>query len=707
MDKIKIGLLGNPNSGKSSLFNQLTGLRQHVANFPGVTVDKKVGKTSLNENVQAEVIDLPGTYSLFPNTSDEKIVIQILSDIHGNDYPDLIVYVADITNLERHMLMATQIADLGIPMILCLNMVDLVEDKVDSIHIDVLKEFLTIPILPLSGKTGKNISELKKYLFQFASGERRRFLNDRPVYEMRIDENQLAMQIKEITGNANPYFNKIIAHHSYWLSHLSAIQKENIANIVSKNSFEDIPRQVEETLKRFEILTPVVRRALGNIPLSDSTITSRIDNVNTHRVYGPLIFFLIMFFVFQAIFSWAEYPMTWIEEGFIALGALVREVLPLGWFTDLLTEGVIAGLGGIMVFIPQITILFLIIAALEETGYMSRAVFLFDGIMQRFGLNGRSVVALISSGACAIPAIMSTRTIADRKERLITIMVSPLISCSARIPVYAVLIGFVVPPGYAWGIFNIQGLAFMGLYLLGIMAALVSAIVFKWIIKSRDHSYLMMELPLYKPPVLKNVALVVKEKVTTFVVEAGKIILIISVLLWFLSSYGPTHSMLEASQNAMAKAEMENLDEDTRDNLIAATKIEASYAGIMGKWIEPVIKPLGFDWKIGIALITSFAAREVFVGTMATIYSVGNTDDEATIREKMAAEKDPVTLKPRYDVATSFSLLIFYVFAMQCMSTLAVTRRETKSWKWPVIQFVYMGIMAYVGSLVVYQVLAG
>jgi len=460
-------------------------------------------------------------------------------------------------------------------------------------------------------------------------------------------------------------------------------------------------------MSRYADFGPVARKVITQDKKAPKSATDKIDAIITHRVIGPLIFFAIMFFVFQAIYSWSEAPMDWIDQFFAFSSNIVRNILPAAWYTDLIVDGIIAGLGGILIFIPQITILFLLISILEETGYMSRAVFMFDGLMQRFGLNGRSIVSLVSSGACAIPAIMATRTISSWKERLNTILVSPLISCSARIPVYAVLIAFVVPEEKMYGIFNLQGLAFMGLYLLGIAGALLAALAFKYILNVKsENSYLMIELPQYKPPIWKNALLNVKEKVSTFIFEAGKVILVISVLLWFLASYGPSTAMQSAEKEATAYIETNNLSELESENYLASKKIEASYAGYLGKFIEPAIRPLGFDWKIGIALITSFAAREVFVGTMATIYSVGSADDQATISEKMAAEVHPSTGAKVYSPATSLSLLIFYVFAMQCMSTLAVVKRETKSWKWPTIQFFFMGAMAYFGSLIAYQLMS-
>ena len=410
-----------------------------------------------------------------------------------------------------------------------------------------------------------------------------------------------------------------------------------------------------------------------------------------------------MLLVFQAIFAWASYPMDLIDSLFGQLVEGVQQVLPAGWVTDLITDGILAGLGGVVIFVPQIAILFFLITILEEVGYMARAAFMFDRVMQFFGLNGRSMVALISSSACAIPAVMSTRNIANWKERLITIMVSPLISCSARIPVYTVLIGFVVPVGTVWGVFNQQGLAFMGLYLLGIFAAFASAWVFKKVLKTNESSYLMLELPSYRPPVMRNVWLNVWEKVKTFLLEAGKVIIVISIALWGLATYGPKAAIEQAEQSAIEQATEQNLPENEAADLLAAKQLEASFAGHLGKFIEPAIAPLGFDWKMGIALITSFAAREVFVGTMATIYSIGSEDDESSVRDRMAAERNPVTGDLVYSLPTSLSLLIFYVFAMMCMSTLAVVKRETKSWKWPIIQFVFMTAMAYLSSWIVYQ----
>ena len=706
-ERIKVALVGNPNSGKSSLFNILTGLRQSVSNFPGVTVDKKIGTSYLENGEKISIIDLPGLYSMHPNSGDEKLVVNVLTNQKGENYPDLILYVADATNLERHLLLATQIIDLKIPMIFVLNMIDILDEKSQSFEIKHLTDYLQVPVIPVSGRNATNIDKLKTKIQKFASFGKEDFISKKTLYPIPENISTFLTEIKNFTNCQNDYYAKILGHHHEWLNHLKEEQSNSIKWAVARFSFDNIKNQLDETMSRYAAFGPVSRKVVSQNKNASKSLTDKIDAVITHRVLGPFIFFAIMFFVFQAIYSWSEAPMDWIDQFFAFSGGIVRNILPDVWFTDLIVDGIIAGLGGILIFIPQITILFLLISILEETGYMSRAVFMFDGLMQRFGLNGRSIVSLVSSGACAIPAIMATRTISSWKERLNTILVSPLISCSARIPVYAVLIAFVVPDEKMYGIFNLQGLAFMGLYLLGIVGALFAALVFKVILKvENDNSFLMIELPQYKPPIWKNAFLNVKEKVSTFIIEAGKVILVISILLWFMASYGPTAAMQNAEKEALSFIQTNNLSDIDGENLLASKKIEASYAGHLGKFIEPAIRPLGFDWKIGIALITSFAAREVFVGTMATIYSVGSADDQTTISQKMAAEINPKTGDKVYNPATSLSLLIFYVFAMQCMSTLAIVKRETKSWKWPIIQFLFIGAMAYFGSLITYQLMS-
>lgn len=694
-----IALLGNPNSGKSSLFNQLTGLSQKVGNFPGVTVDKKYGSIRLSTGEEVGMVDFPGTYSFYPTALDERIVVQTLLDKGAAQYPDAVLYVADITKLEKHLLLFSQLKDLGLPLALVLNMSDIAEKEGLQLNRQQLAGSLGVPVVLVSSRSGEGLDELPALIENLL----RLRQDTSPDFSLSAQEQQLAKVIQGLFPDHNSYEALLIAHHYQWLPFVKEAQREVIRTEVQKVQFNSLRAQVDETMARFDYFTPSVKRNLTQQTEASGKLSDKLDGILTHRIFGPIIFFLLMLLVFQAIFAWAAYPMDAIDWLFAGLGELVQQTLPDGWVSSLIVDGLLAGLGGIVVFVPQIAILFFLISILEEVGYMARAAFMFDRLMQVFGLNGRSIVALISGGACAIPAVMSTRTISNWKERLITILVTPFISCSARIPVYTVLIGFAVPVDRSWGIFNLQGLAFMALYVFGILAALLAALVFKWVLKTREHSFLMLEMPQYRMPVMRNIWINVWEKVKTFVVEAGKVILAISLVLWILASFAPSGAMAEAEAEATTIAKSEGLDEAATANLVAAKKIETSYAGRLGKLIEPAIRPLGFDWKIGIALITSFAAREVFVGTMATIYSIGSDSDESSVRTRMAAERNPVTGVKVYNQATSWSLLLFYVFAMMCMSTLAVVKRETKSWKWPAIQFVFMTGLAYLSSFLVYQ----
>ena len=697
-------LVGNPNAGKSSVFNQLTGLRQKVGNFPGVTVDKKIGGMTLpNDGGDVQIVDLPGTYSLYPNSQDERVVLNILSNPRDENYPDAIIYVADLTNLERHLLLFSQIKDLNIPLVLGIGMLDIAAKQGITFDKKLLSERFNVGVVGVNGRTGAGIAALK--------AEMQKLVHEKapPQYKMFFQPNSIELKTAEeirlrLPQADNIYRAILLAHHAQQLPFLTNFEKAQIRQIVVAEKFESIRFQIVETLQRFDRLQPILRQFFQKNKEKSANLTDKIDNIVTHSVFGPLIFFAILFTIFQSIFTFAEVPKAWIETVFTGTNVFLKAQLPQSWLTDLLTDGIIAGLSGVLVFIPQIAILFLLITLLEEVGYMARTVYLFDRIMQKVGLNGRSIVALVSSGACAIPAIMSTRTISNWKERLITIMVSPLISCSARIPVYALLVGFVVPNEY-WGIFNKQGLVFGGLYLLSVVSALSAAFVFKKILKTNESTFLAIELPEYRLPHWKNVGLTVYEKIKSFVTEAGKVILIVSIVLWFLASFSPNPSAVAAIKAESERISLEkNWSETEKADFVSSKKLEVSYAGYFGKAIEPAIKPLGFDWKIGIALLSSFAAREVFVGTMATIYSIGSAgeDDSKSISERMKTELRPDG-SPMYSTATALSLLIFYVFAMQCMSTLAVVKRETKSWKWPIIQFLFMGVMAYLGSFLVFN----
>jgi ferrous iron transport protein B len=701
MESVKVALAGNPNSGKTTLFNALTGMRQKVSNYPGVTVERITGIYE-HENKKYHLTDLPGTYSLHPTSEDERIVTSILLNPEDQDYPDLVVYVLDYKSLEQQLLMLSQIIDLGIPVILAITMSDEVKEGEYEIKEDLLRKKLGIPIVLVSGRRKLNLDLLKDEVAELADS----LEPPHQFYSLQQQEQFLLNELDEdhFKEELSSYGNLLCLQHAEWLPFLKEEQKEYYTKSLEKLDFNPIKSQVHETMARFDKIAPLAEQAIVK-KSEHKTWTDRIDSFLAHPILGPAFFFIVMLLVFQAIFAWATYPMDFIEWIFTSASQYVTQVLPGGWFTDLLTNGILAGLSGVLVFIPQIAILFLLLSIMEEVGYMSRAVYLFDRFMSRFGLNGRSVVAMVSGGACAIPAIMSTRTIANPKERLLTILVTPFIACSARIPVYTVLIAFVVSPDIYWGPLNAQGVVFMGLYLFGIVAALGSALLLRPVVGGQTSGFLMIELPDYRMPNASNIWITVKSKVGAFIKEAGKIIFAISIVLWVLASFGPGEEMSLAKQNAIEAAEERELSDQATQNLIAAKQIEASYAGHMGKFMEPAIKPLGFDWKIGIALLTSFAAREVFVGTMATIYSMGDAEDELRIRDKMAQDVNPETGRPTYDLATAISLLLFFALAMQCMSTLAVVKKETKSWKWPIFQFFFMTGAAYIVSLIAYQLL--
>jgi len=703
----KIALIGNPNAGKSSLFNTLTGLRQKTGNFPGVTMDKLSGTWQLGPKNEIEVLDLPGIYSIYPKSIDEELVINILGNPAHPDYPDMAIVVADASNLKRNLLLFSQVRDLGIPTVLALNMIDVAENEGYVINSIKLARELSVEVAEVNAKKGIGVNGLK--LAVQKTLENRFSSNDGlplPVLDTLISD------IQDKFGEAEPYRSLLWLMEHDRMKMFTKEQCLNFDQIMAKYDFDPKKYKSAETVKRYEFLTEVVDRCVINLnrqwdapPVK--TWTDRLDKLFLHPVGGYLFFLAILFIMFQAVFTWATYPMDAIDSGIAFLNDWLKGILPESTFRGLLTDGLIAGIGGVLIFIPQIAFLFFFISMLEETGYMSRVMFIMDKLMRRFGLNGKSVVPLISSVACAVPAIMSTRSIGSRKDRLITILVTPLMSCSARLPIYTVLIALVVPEKNAlFGIFNLQGLVLFIMYLLGFFMALISAYVMKLILKAKEKSYFIMELPTYKSPRFKHVSYTILNNVKVFVFEAGKVIVAISIVLWVLASYGPGNSMEDATNRI--KIQNPNLTGLALSNKIAGEKLENSYAGHFGKFIEPAIRPLGYDWKIGIALITSFAAREVFVGTMSTIYSLGGEVDNenATIKNRMRAEINPLTGKPMYDMALGFSLMIFYAFAMQCMSTLAVTYRETKSWKYPLIQFCYMTALAYLSAFIVFQALS-
>ncbi len=697
--KINIALVGNPNSGKSTLFNTLTGLNQKVGNFPGVTVDKKTAIIGLEDGTKAELIDLPGTYSLYPRRADEWVAYKVL--MGADDIKvDAILLLVDASNLKRNLLFCSQIIDLKVPVVVALTMNDIAAKKGIKIDVDGLAIALGVPVVEVSPRKNKDIHQLKKILASSVQQLRRSSTGD------FIDNKLLAGESIEAVQKVLPGLSDYAAMH-YLINHehfpLDGTVQKAIEAIEAEHQFNPTKTQAEEVMQRYQRIRQVMQHnVVEPDPLEKKLFTDRLDNVLLHRVWGYIILVSVLFVLFQSVFWLASFPMDFIENAFKNLGSSLNSSLPEAWWSNLLVNGVIAGLGGIMIFVPQIMILFGLITILEDTGYMARISFLSDRLMRKVGLNGKSVMPMISSFACAVPAIMSTRNIENRKERLLTILVTPLMSCSARLPVYTILISLVIPSTRVWGFLSLQGLVMMALYLLGVVMALVVSYVMKWFINIKEKSFFILELPIYRSPRWKNVGITMVEKAKIFVRDAGRVIMVISLLLWFLSSYGPGKRMQQVEEKYALLMQQQPVAKDSLQKQLSSEKLQHSYAGLLGKVIEPAIRPLGYDWKIGIALITSFAAREVFVGTMATLYSVEDTDD-SSLREKMnaATRKDGSKV---YTLAASLSLMVFYVLAMQCMSTLAVVKRETKSWKWPVFQFTYMTILAYSMAWLVYTV---
>ncbi|WP_245623955.1 ferrous iron transport protein B [Flavihumibacter petaseus] len=692
--------MGNPNSGKSSLFNALTGLNQKVGNFPGVTVDKKTGNTQLTEQLAATIIDLPGTYSLYPKRGDEWVTYKVLMEQDTDVKVDMLVLLADAANLKRNLLFVSQIIDLKIPVVVALTMMDLARQKGIEIDIEGLERELGVPVVVVNPRKNKGIPQLKKAMAATATHQyripSRDFITNKELAPQAVDAVK-----EEIAGLSDYKAIHYLINHEHF--QLSPAEQDLIEGKEKAFNFNPTKTQAEEILQRYARIKGIMQQTVVEPdPLHKSLFTEKLDKLLLHRVWGYIILLSVLFLLFQSVFLIAQYPMDAIEWTFGYLGSWLSSVLPQTWWSDLLTNGILAGLSGILVFVPQIMILFGLITLLEDTGYMARISFLTDKLMRKVGLNGKSVMPMISAFACAVPAIMTARNIENTKERLLTILVTPLMSCSARLPVYTILIGLVIPSKKLLGFISLQGLVMMGLYLLGIVLAMLISYIAKWFIKIKEKSFFILELPMYRAPRWKNVGTTMVQKAKIFVVDAGKVIMVISLLLWALSSYGPADRMsnVEKQYAALKASQPANVDELEREE--NSEKLANSYAGILGKSIEPVIRPLGYDWKIGIALITSFAAREVFVGTMATLYSVGDDDSGLLLREKMQQAKK-ADGQPVYTLATGISLMVFYLLAMQCMSTLAVVKRETRSWKWPAIQLAYMTGLAYVMSLLAYQ----
>lgn len=700
--QLHIALVGNPNSGKSSLFNALTGLNQKVGNFPGVTVDKKTGVCALEPGFNANIIDLPGTYSLYPRRADEWVSYKVLMNVDGSISADLVVLVADASNLRRNLLFCSQMIDLKIPVVVALTMVDLAGKKGIRIDLEELERELGVPVVSINPRKNKGLPQLKKVLLQTARQQYkpplRDFINVKVLAEKAIAETQ------EIFPALSDYssVHYLINHESF---PLAPDKQEKIESIEAVNNFNATRLQAEEIMQRYSRIRQIMQQCVVEEDLVQRKLfTEKLDNILLHRTWGYIILLSVLFLLFQSIFWLAAFPMNAIEWTFVAAGGWLNNVLPSVWWSDLVINGFVAGLSGILVFVPQIMILFGLITILEDTGYMARISFLSDKLMRKVGLNGKSVMPMISGFACAVPAIMSARNIENRKERLLTILVTPLISCSARLPVYTILISLVIPNKFYLGFLSLQGLVMMGLYFLGVIMALLVSFIFKLIISLKERSFFILELPSYRAPRWKNVGVTMIEKAKIFVRDAGKVIMVISLLLWFLSSYGPSGRMNALAEKYEKLQQQSGADKHALEREYRSEKLQNSYAGILGQAIEPAITPLGYDWKIGISLITSIAAREVFVGTMATLYSVEADNENTSLRQKMKNAERPDGTKV-YTLAAGISLMVFYVLAMQCMSTLAVVKRETKTWKWPIVQLFYMTFLAYAMALLVYQVM--
>ncbi|NNE76013.1 MAG: ferrous iron transport protein B [Pricia sp.] len=741
--QINVALIGNPNTGKTSVFNQLTGLKQKVGNYPGITVEKKEGICKLDRGVKAHILDLPGTYSLNTTSLDESVAVELLLNKNDKDHPDVAILISDVENLKRNLLLFTQIKDLKIPVILVINMADRMSRKGITLDIPLLEEKLDTKIALVSTRKGTGIDRLKELIADYKSLSTAQNVDTTVIAPDYFD------RLKQTFPKQDLYKLWLVITQDVNFMPIEKKLIKDSSSFATKSKSELKRLQQKETILRYQFINGILKETYKVDLAAAKGFRATLDKILTHRVFGYLIFFIILLTIFQAIYDWSSYPMDFIDELFASASEWVKSTLPGGVFTDLIAEGILAGIGGIVIFIPQIAFLFLFISLLEESGYMSRVVFLMDRVMRPFGLSGKSVVPLISGTACAIPAVMATRTIESWKERLITILVTPFTTCSARLPIYLIIIALVIPEGRIFGL-GYQALTLMLLYLIGFAAAILSAMVLNKILKIKSRTFFVIEMPNYKLPLFKNVAYTVWEKTKSFVLGAGKIILAISIVLWFLGSNGYSEEFKNADDIVKQRIEKEGFSaynqsaieqelsdytKTLKDSIatnnysidasamadsvqlkrsritqkalnqeISSYRLENSYIGKLGKGIEPIVKPLGYDWKIGIAVLTSFAAREVFVGTLATIYSVGS-DEEETIQNRMAAEVNPRTKEPLFNFASGISLLLFYAFAMQCMSTLAIVKRETNTWKWPTMQLVFMSAFAYIVALIAYQLL--
>jgi len=700
-NEIKVALIGNPNVGKTSIFNLLTGMNQHVGNYPGVTVDKKVGFCKLSQIINARIYDLPGTYSTNPNSMDEKVAVSCLLDRDDIDFPDVVVVVADVENLKQNLYLFTQIKDFGIPTILAINMADRMKPRGITIDIPALEAALHTRIALVSTRQKTGIEELKELIINY-----KKLSLETLVDIARIDPPFFSSLKEKFPNEELGKLWMVISQNFEVVGALRKmeIQKENI-----KTEAEIKRMQQRETILRYQVINNALKDTYKVTAVGTRAL---LDKILLHKVWGYVIFMAILLLIFQVIFYVSEYPKGWIESALGWVGEWLSGILPEGSLTSLLVDGVIPGLTAVVSFVPQIALLFFFISLLEESGYMSRVVFLMDRIMRPFGLNGKGTIPLISGAACAIPAVMATRTIESWRERLIAILVTPFITCSARLPIYLIIIKLVIPQGNYF-FFDNQAVALFALYMLGVFMAIFSAWLLNkfLVLKHTIKTHFIIEMPTYKVPLARNVLLTVYEKSKAFVVNAGKIIFFMTVLIWFLQTHGLSEKYRNAETHTEQMAAQYGWDEDQKEHYLLSYRTENSLLGNMGKFVEPVFRPLGYDWKISIAVLGSFAARETFVSTLATIYSLGEVDveegeaEQRTVITRLQEEMRPDGT-PMFNLATGVSILLFFASAMQCISTFAIVRKETNSWKWAIIQWLFMTGFAYLSALAVYQILS-
>lgn len=700
-NEIKVALIGNPNVGKTSIFNLLTGMNQHVGNYPGVTVDKKVGFCKLSQIINARIYDLPGTYSTNPNSMDEKVAVSCLLDRDDIDFPDVVVVVADVENLKQNLYLFTQIKDFGIPTILAINMADRMKPRGITIDIPALEAALHTRIALVSTRQKTGIEELKELIINY-----KKLSLETLVDIARIDPPFFSSLKEKFPNEELGKLWMVISQNFEVVGALRKmeIQKENI-----KTEAEIKRMQQRETILRYQVINNALKDTYKVTAVGTRAL---LDKILLHKVWGYVIFMAILLLIFQVIFYVSEYPKGWIESALGWVGEWLSGILPEGSLTSLLVDGVIPGLTAVVSFVPQIALLFFFISLLEESGYMSRVVFLMDRIMRPFGLNGKGTIPLISGAACAIPAVMATRTIESWRERLIAILVTPFITCSARLPIYLIIIKLVIPQG-DYFFFDNQAVALFALYMLGVFMAIFSAWLLNkfLVLKHTIKTHFIIEMPTYKVPLVRNVLLTVYEKSKAFVVNAGKIIFFMTVLIWFLQTHGLSEKYRNAETHTEQMAAQYGWDEDQKEHYLLSYRTENSLLGNMGKFVEPVFRPLGYDWKISIAVLGSFAARETFVSTLATIYSLGEVDveegeaEQRTVITRLQEEMRPDGT-PMFNLATGVSILLFFASAMQCISTFAIVRKETNSWKWAIIQWLFMTGFAYLSAFAAYQILS-